>query len=141
MKYLLLLSLFASFFTGCTSETGPAQTPPPTDWQATLSPLARADISFLSVAHDTLGITWGDGHYDELFDRPVALPTLLAGFRTRPHIQPDSFADLACFRLRTPISTLYWTPADSTVIRAVLGNEPIGALRHVHMGMDKASFF
>ena len=141
MKYLLLLSLFTSLFASCTSEAGPAQVPAPTDWQAALTPLARADISFLSAEHDTLGITWGDGHYDEIFDRPVALPTLLAGFRTRPQVQPDSFADLACLRLRTPTSTLYWTPEDSTVIRAVLGNEPVGALRQVHIGMDKGSFF
>jgi hypothetical protein len=141
MKYLPLLSLFASLLTGCTSEAGPAQVPAPTDWQAALTPLARAKISFLSDAHDTFGITWGDGHYEEISDRPVALPTLLAGFHTHPRVQPDSFADLACYRLRTPTSTLYWTPEDSTVIRAMLGNELVGALRHVYMGMEKGSFF
>jgi hypothetical protein len=113
--------------------------PAPTDWQAALTPLARAYISVLSAAHDTLSIVWSSGDYDNIFDRLIALPTLLAGFSTRPQMQRDSFADLPCWRLRTPTSTLYWTPADSTVIRAMLVSESVRTLRN--MRMEKGDFF
>lgn len=113
----------------------------PANWQAALTPLARTKISAADTRHDTLTINWIDSNYDEIFARPVALHTLLAGFSQRPQVQSDSFAGLPCLRLRTPTSTLYWTPADSTVIKALIQSEGLAELRQVQIGLNRKNFF
>jgi hypothetical protein len=137
---LLLAVVFLACLTRCFSDREREQAAAPKNWEAVLTPLVRYPIDYLSVRHDTLTILWSDQFIKSPFAYPLTLDQLQHDLVHVSRVQPDTVADLPCLRLTTSQSIVYWSPADSNVLQAVLQEEHLALSGSVQVGMSKAAF-
>ncbi|MGI4735306.1 MAG: hypothetical protein ACRYG7_09025 [Janthinobacterium lividum] len=122
---------------GCTSgATEPA------DWQASLSEIAKTELSDAVAKHDTLTASWA-GELATLNNLPFASTLTLAevkrGFITTPTVRQIEHAGMPCVEVAGGKNRVYWI--DNQLLIGGEIQEKCLLLNHVQIGMQKADFF
>jgi hypothetical protein len=122
---------------GCTSGTTE-----PSDWQASLSEIAKTELSDAVAKHDTLTASWA-GELATLNNLPFASTLTLAevkrGFSTTPTVRQTEYAGVPCVEVSAGKNRVYWI--DNQLLIGGEIQQKYRLLNHVQIGMQKADFF
>ncbi|RZK36959.1 MAG: hypothetical protein EOO61_09650 [Hymenobacter sp.] len=122
---------------GCTSDATE-----PADWQASLSEIAKTELSDASAKHDTLTASWA-GELSTLNNLPFASTLTLAevkhGFSSTPTVRQTAYARVPCLEVSAGKNRVYWI--DNQLLIGGEIQESYRLLNHVQIGMQKADFF